>query len=300
MWKRPLGPSGFERVVGHLGDLREVALADDEDRRGVVGAGDLLAEEGLVVVDVRPGQHVLEHRLLVEAAAEVHGLGRLATIDEHGLAVLVDLLPAVRPEERIEPAVVVAEAVPQLEAERVALLLEQPARRQQVFPVVGELVDPCLLEPVRPVHLELADVAPRERLPLLVHHDRVEDVVVPGADLLADPVRDVGEVDEARVEQPGPVDARADDLGTRLGLRDGRQPGEHAAHADRLVGDLDARLLLVLGGELLREVVVERLDERALPGHRHRLRGGARHGAGRARQRRRPGRSRRGTLGEWS
>src|SRR6185295_9218834 len=51
---------------------------------------------------------------------------------------------------------------------------------------------------------------------------------------------------------------------------------EHAAHAHRLVADLDAGELLVLGGEGLHEEVVEALDERALVDDRHRLDRGAR------------------------
>ena len=115
---------GIHAVVGHLGDFGEIPLGHDQDRRGVVGAGDLLAEIRLVVVDVGPAEHVLQHRLLVELTAEVDGLRGLGGIDEHGLAVLVDLAAAIRPQQRVEPAVVVAEAVAQLEAERMPLLLE--------------------------------------------------------------------------------------------------------------------------------------------------------------------------------
>src|SRR5258706_389087 len=83
-----------------LGDPGEVALADPQDGRRVVGAGDLPAEDRLVVVPVGPAEHVLEHRLLVEPPAEIDGLGRLVGVDQHGLAVTVDLAAAVRPEER--------------------------------------------------------------------------------------------------------------------------------------------------------------------------------------------------------
>jgi len=262
-------------VVGDLGDLREVLLADDQDGRGVVGAGDLLAEERLVVVDVGPAQHVLEHRLLVELAAEVDGLGRLRRVDDDRLAVPVDLAGTVRPEERVEPAVVVAEAVAELEAERMAILLEQAAGGEQVVPGLGELVDAGFLEPVGAVHLELADVAPRQRLPLALRDDDLEDVLVPAAELLADAVGHVADVHQAVVEQEGLVEAGHGDLGSRLRLGDRRQAGEHAAHARRLVRHLDARHLLVLGQQGLREVVVEGLDERALADDGHRLGGGA-------------------------
>jgi hypothetical protein len=41
---------------------------------------------------------------------------------------------------------------------------------------------------------------------------------VPGADLLADLGGDIADVDEALVEQPGPVDAGADDLVSRVSM----------------------------------------------------------------------------------
>src|SRR5437867_10307866 len=197
IWKRPFGPWGLRPwsvTFAISGKSRLATTRIDE----VVGAGDLLAEERLVVVDVGPAEHVLEHRLLVEPPAKVDRLGRLVGVDQHGLAVLVDLPAAVRPQQRIEPAVVVAEAVAQLEAEWMPVLLQQAPGREQIVPGVGELADTGLLEPVGAVHLELADVAPRQRLPLLVHHDGVKDVVVPGTDLLADLGREIGDVDQAR------------------------------------------------------------------------------------------------------
>src|SRR5262249_62315113 len=89
------------------------------------------------------------------------------------LAVAVALPPAVGPEQRVHPAVVVAEAVTDLEAERMSLLLEQPAGGEQVLPRLGKLRHADFLEPVGAIDLELADVAPGQRLPLLVHHDDV-------------------------------------------------------------------------------------------------------------------------------
>jgi hypothetical protein len=98
---------------------------------------------------------------------------------------------------------------------------------------------------------------------------------VPRADLLADLGRHVGDVEQALIEEVGPVQAGADDLGSGLRLHDGGEPREHAAHADRLVAHLDAGELLVLGGEGLDEEVVEALDERALVDHGHRFCRGA-------------------------
>ena len=169
---------------------------------------------------------------------------------------------------------IVAEAVAKLEAEGVALLLEQASGRKKVLPGVGELVDAHLLEPVGPVVLELADVAPGERLPLLVDHHRVVDVVVPAPELLADLAGDVADVHEALVEEVRPVDAGVHDLGPRLRLDDRGEPRQHAAHAHRLVVDLDAGHLFVVRRQLLHEELVKGLDERALVDDRHGLRRG--------------------------
>src|SRR5207245_6057551 len=128
---------------------------------------------------------------------------RLVGVDEDGLAVAIHFASAIRPQQRVEPAVVVTEAVTELEAEWVPPLLEQSPGRQQVLPVVGELGDSDLLEPIGAVHLELPDVAPRQRLPLLVHHDGGEDVVVPGTELLADLGGDGAALLEALAEVPG-------------------------------------------------------------------------------------------------
>src|SRR5258707_7027880 len=48
------------------------------------------------------------------------------------------------------------------------------------------------------------------------HDHRVEDVVVPRADLLADLGRHVGDVQQALVEEVRPVETGADDLGSGL------------------------------------------------------------------------------------
>jgi NAD(P)-dependent dehydrogenase (short-subunit alcohol dehydrogenase family) len=79
--------------------------------------------------------------------------------------------------------------------------LEEAAGREQILPVVGELGDAGLLEPIGAVHLELADISPGQRLPLLVDDGDVQDDLVPAAELLADLPGDVADVHEAVVEE---------------------------------------------------------------------------------------------------
>ena len=151
-------------------------------------------------------------------------------------------------------------------------LLEQAPGGEQVLPGFGKLRHADFLEPVRAVDLELPDVAPGNRLPLLVDHDDVLHDLVPAAELLADLAGDVAHVDEDVVEEIGPVESGPGDLGTGLRLRHGGEPRQHAAHAHRLVADLDPGELLVLRRQRLHEEVVERLDEGALPDGGQRLR----------------------------
>jgi hypothetical protein len=170
--------------------------------------------------------------------------------------------------------VIVAEAVAELEAERMARLLELDAGLEQLVPGVGELLVACLLEPVgAPVH-ELADIAERYGLPLAVDHHGFLGVWIPATRLLADLGGDVGDIDELLAEQEGPVEADMCQVGTGAVLGRGGDAGQQAADADDVVVDLDAGRLLVGGGDLVLEVGVVRRDERALVHHREGLRSG--------------------------
>ena len=169
---------------------------------------------------------------------------------------------------------IVAEAVAELEAERMADLLELDAGLQQLVPGVGELVVARLLEPVgAPVH-QLADVGVRDRLPLAVDHHGFLRRLVPAAAFLADLGGDVAHIDELLVEQEGPVEADRGHVGAGAVLRRGGDAGQQAADAHHLVVDLDAGRLLVGRRQLVLEEGVEGRDERALVHHREALRRG--------------------------
>src|SRR3989442_2542211 len=103
----------------------------------------------MICVDYSQSMQFLQQLFLEEDPAEVDGLGRFVGVDADRLAVLVHLAATVRPEQRVEPAVDVAEAVTQLEPQGVALLLEQAPGPQQALPGVGQLREPGLTEPVR-------------------------------------------------------------------------------------------------------------------------------------------------------
>src|ERR1700712_434616 len=105
------------RLAGHLADVRKILLGDVKNTFGVVGAGNLFGQVGFVVADVGPAEDVLEHRLLIELAAEVDRASGFGGIDGDRLAVGIDLAGAVGPQQWIQPAMVVAEAMSKFKAE---------------------------------------------------------------------------------------------------------------------------------------------------------------------------------------
>ena len=77
----------------------------------------------LLLTSVQP-KHVVEHGVLEEFAGEIDGARGLVRVDRDGLAVGRDLGAAIGPQQRVEPAVVVAKAMAELEAERMILGLQ--------------------------------------------------------------------------------------------------------------------------------------------------------------------------------
>src|SRR5262249_50689110 len=132
---------GVEGLVGHLGDLRKVAFCYPQDALGVVRAGDLLTEVCLVVARIGPAHDVLEHGLLKEGAGKIQGTGGLITVDDNRLAIRLHLVGPIGPKQRIDPAVVVAKAVAQLETKGMALGLELDASLEQLRPGFREFVE---------------------------------------------------------------------------------------------------------------------------------------------------------------
>src|SRR5215469_5705225 len=143
--KAALWPLRVHRLIGDLGDLREFLLGEPENALGIVGARDLLGHPGLIVADIGPAETILEHAILKEFSSEIDGPGGLVGIDDHGLAVGFDLVPAIGPQQRIQPPVVVAEAVPQFEAERMAFVFSFLPTSCNSSQVSGNLATPTSL-----------------------------------------------------------------------------------------------------------------------------------------------------------
>src|SRR3981189_3483947 len=137
----PLRPRRVLRLVGDLGNFGEITLAERENTLGIVGARDLLGKPRLVVADVGPAEDVVEHGVLEEFAGEIDGARSLVGIDNDGLAVGLDLAPAIRPEQRVYPSVIVAETMAELEPKGVVLRLQLLADFVELLPGVGEFGD---------------------------------------------------------------------------------------------------------------------------------------------------------------
>src|SRR4029077_7054871 len=99
------------RLVGDLGDVWKVALGHPKDAFSIVCAGNLLGEERLVVADIGPTEHIVEHRVFEEFSGEIDSARGLIGNDEDSFPVLFDLIPAIGPKERIDPTMVVAKPV---------------------------------------------------------------------------------------------------------------------------------------------------------------------------------------------
>ena len=259
----PLRPRRVHRLVSHLADFGKLALGEPQDAFGIVGAGDLLRHPRLVVAHVGPAEDVVEHRVLEELAAEIDCARGLVRIDDHGLAVGCHLGAAIGPQQRVEPAVVVAEAVAEFEAEGMILGFQLLADLVELVPGLRKLLDADFGEPVgAPVH-QLTDIAEGDCLPFAVHDNGLPAGVVPAALRLADLVGDVVNVEIFVAELDHVEQDVHRDVGARPGLGNRADPCRQAADAGHLVVDLDAGLLLVGRGKRVHHIFVERLDERA-------------------------------------
>src|SRR5262249_30901993 len=197
----PFRAHGVLRLVGDLGDRGEVALAQPQDTLRIIGARDLLSIPGLVVADIGPTEHIVKHRVTEESAGKIDRACSLVRINHHGLPIGFDLMPAIGPQEGVEPAVIVTKAMAKLEAERMALRLQLLADLIQFFPSFRKLRDTDLGKPISaPVH-QLADIAERERLPSVVDDSSLPRRVIPTALLLPGLFGNVAHIQQFLVEQ---------------------------------------------------------------------------------------------------
>src|SRR6202035_376624 len=104
-------------------------------------------EERPVVARVVPGKAAFVEAVLPEADRVFDRFERRLAVEDHGLAVLLDLHAAERPEERIPERRRIAEAVAERLAERMAVGLQLLSHGPVFVPGLGKLVDASLGEP---------------------------------------------------------------------------------------------------------------------------------------------------------
>src|ERR1700730_4987878 len=155
-------------VVVHAVRRHQLALLGHDVRADrIVDPARLALLDGLVVAGVRPRQHLGLHAVAEHLLVPLDGLDGGGRVDADGLAVLVDLLAAERPQHgtrRGDRVVVLADGDPH----GIAHLLELLAHRVELLPGVGHL-EARLLEEVFPVGGEEHAVILRRRAPGPVH-----------------------------------------------------------------------------------------------------------------------------------
>lgn len=80
---------------------------------------------------------------------------------------------------------------------------------------------------------------------------------------LAGLLGDIADIEILLVEEERPAEGVRDDIGSRPGHGNGRDPSLQAADAGQLVSNLDPGFLLIGRGQYLLEMLVVSLDERA-------------------------------------
>src|SRR3989442_14058502 len=132
----------------------------DVDRRAVGGRRARTGPERSVVVRVVPREAALVAGVLPEPDRELHRLDRLLGVDGDSPPVLLDLLTAPRPHERVPEHRRVPEAVPGGLADRVPLGLELLADLPVLLPRLREFIGADFFEQ----GLSIGDLAPDDRV----------------------------------------------------------------------------------------------------------------------------------------
>src|SRR5437762_4045060 len=203
-------------VVDAVGGDELPLLRHDIGTHGVVDPAGLALLDRLVVAGVRPRQHLGLHAVAEHLLVPLDRLESGRRVDAHGLAVLVHLRAAERPQHRAgrgDRVVVLADG----DSDRVPHLLELLADRVEVFPGVGDL-EARLLEEVLPIGRDEHAVVLGHGAPhpvdvgaLVRRADRLAVLLLE----LADDVRDVHELG---LVEPREVHAHLDEVVAGLGL----------------------------------------------------------------------------------
>ena len=241
-------------------DLIRPPLGRDVDRGSVERRRDLARQERAVVRRVVPREAALVARVLPERLHELHGLHRGRAVEHDLLARPVHLHAAEAPRERVGPRGRVAEGVAERLADRLAFLLELHPDLPQLVERLWPRGLPDLLEPGLPVGELEPDDAVRQREPPPAVLRRGLGLRVVGALLRAQPLAQVGDVDEPVRVEVGPVVEHHDDIRPRARLDRRGDSRLQVVGVDELEDDLGAQRLRGLA-RLTLKLHVARGDE---------------------------------------
>src|SRR5438093_1730316 len=245
-------------VVDFCGDRHALHEGGDVGADRVVDPGALAREQEAVVGGVVPGQHLRLHGVRVQILVPLDDLLGLVAVDGRRLAVRLQHLAAVAPQDRPERDVGVG-AVADRDTDGVARLLEDLPRLEELIPSLRRL-EPGLLE----VHFVVApgerDPVPRHRPPPRRRLTRIPGERIPAAVPLAEVVDEVAHVDQMLLVEEGVGGARDDEVVAGLRRDLGRALREQLREGDRV----DAHrhpALLTKELSLPPQLVVGRRDE---------------------------------------
>ena len=137
-------------------------------------AGNSLGEKCPVVAGVVPGQTTLIARRKPELFHEIHRGARLLAVDRH-FAFLVDFHAAKGPQHGIGKPWSITERMAQRLANGHAEFFQFLAGREMLFPGIGELVDPHLLENILAIGVRATPKEVRHTADDPIHLHRVHD-----------------------------------------------------------------------------------------------------------------------------
>ena len=233
-----------------------VAQRLDVDRSAVERGADRLRQERAVVVGVVPGEAALVMGFFPEGRHELDRVDDLLLVDVDGLAVLLNLGAAPRPQIGVAEGRRVAEGVAERLTDRPARGFELLANLAILLPGVGEGRRADLVEPRFSVGDHGADDSPWQGDPLLaVGRVRFAQIVV-AVFGLAHTACEVGQVDDALRIDLRVVVEEHDDVGTcaRLNRRGDTRLQVVAIHGLEI--DLDSQRLLGGRQQLLAQQLI--------------------------------------------
>src|SRR5262249_15793638 len=199
--------------------------------------------ESAIVAGIVPGKSSLVTGIFPEGSPELDRLNGLLAVERNGLAVLLDLLAAPRPQIRIEKSRRIAETVSHGLAERLALGLELLAGIAVLVPGFRKLGETDRLEPRFAIGVLVAKDAPRHAQPFLAVIGDRDRLFVKAALVLAEFLGHFAHVSHALGIKLRRIVQRANHVRARARLNGGRGARRDVIAVDHFDIERDAEIL---------------------------------------------------------